>query len=366
MAKTKKDLNSSSMEELLASVGYKIKSFTKGEKIKAKFVRAGTHVAVFDIGGKSEGLVRDGNFLEAKGLISNLKKGDEVAAVVLEPESREGATLLSLRGAAQETSWRKIRKFQEEGATIEAAVKAVNPHGLVVALENETAFIPNSQLSQVLIKMGEDAVGKHIKAKIIDLDEANARIVLSEKAVSEAASLQVANDALKSISEGDEFKGVVTTVTNFGAFVQIAVPVNNKKINIEGLVHVSELSWGKVARADEVISVGDKVEVKVVGVEGSKLSLSMKQMTPNPWDSVEKKYHPDDKITGTVVRISDFGAFVEVSPGVEGLIHITKIPPGTALKEGQKVNCYIEEVDRGEQRLSLGLVVTSAKPLGYK
>ena len=366
MTKTQNDSKSVSMEDLLASTGYKIKSFTKGQKINAKFLRMSARTAVFDIGGKSEGLVREGNFLEAKNLIENLKAGDEIAAMVMEPESRDGATLLSLRGAAQDDFWKKIKKAQEEGKVIEVIVKSVNPHGLVAALENETAFIPNSQLGAVLTKMGEGAVGKHVKTKIIDLDEGNLRIVLSEKAVSEADSLKDVDKALKSVSVGNKFKGVVTTVTNFGAFVQITVPMDDKKVEVEGLVHVSELSWAKTARAEDVIAVGDKVDVKVIGVEHNKLSFSMKQAGADPWETATEKYHPDDKITGTIVRVSDFGAFVEVAPGVEGLIHITKIPPATALKEGQKVNCYIEEVDKKEKRLSLGLLVTSAKPVGYK
>lgn len=364
--KTQAKTEPTSMEALLAAAGQAIKSFTKGEKVKAKLLRVGTRFAAFDIGGKSEGMVLDSNFLEARSLIERLKPGDEVSAMVIDPENRDGATLLSLRGAAQDDFWKKIKKIYKEGETIEVVVKSSNPHGLVVAFENETGFIPGSQLGGALVKLGEEAVSERIKVKIIDLDEANLRIVLSEKAVSEEKSLEKARKALDSISEGDKFSGVVTTVTAFGAFVRIAVPLAGKKVEIEGLVHVSELSWAKVAHPDEVIQVDDTVEVKAIGVENGKLSLSIKQAEPDPWEGIEKKYHPDDKVSGTVVRVSDFGAFVEVEPGIEGLIHITKIPPATSLKPGQKINCYIEEVDKKEQRLALGVVVTSAKPVGYK
>lgn len=365
MVKTKTK-QPTSMEELLAASGQKIRGFTRGEKIKAKFLRTTERSAIFDIGGKSEGLVVDTNFIEARNLIERLAVGDEIAAMVIEPENRDGATLLSLRGAAQDDFWKKIKKIYEKGETVEVVVKSTNPHGLVVAFENETGFVPSSQLGANLVKLGEEAIGKHIKTKIIDLDEGNLRIVLSEKAVSEADNLRELEGALAKISEGDKFEGVATTVTGFGAFVEIKVPVNNKKVKVEGLVHISELSWAKVARPEDVISIGDKVNVKVIGVERSKLSLSIKQAEADPWDEAGEKYHPDDKVTGTVIRTSDFGAFVEISPGIEGLVHITKIPPGTVLKAGQKVTCYIEEIDKKTQKLSLGLMVTSAKPIGYK
>lgn len=355
------------MDELLAHAGQKIKSFKKGDKIKAKLIRVGDRAAYFDIGGKSEGLVIDSNFVEAKNLINNLKPGDEVAAVVVEPENRDGATVLSLKGAALDDFWKKLHARRQGDETIEVIIKAVNPHGLVASLETETAFIPNSQLSRAVASLGEDIIGKHVKTKIIDIDEMSQRIVLSEKAVSEAESIKEIKEAIAGVKEGDKFKGVVTTVTGFGAFVQIKIPAKKgkKEIEVEGLVHVSELSWGKVARPEEVVSVGDVVEVKVLGIDRDKLSLSMKDALKDPWEDVEENYKVDDQVSGRVVRVSDFGVFVELEPGIEGLIHITKIPPATILKEGQKITCYIEEVDAKNQKLALGLVVTS-KPVGYR
>ncbi len=365
MAKNNKN-NPSSMEELLAIAGHKIKSFSRGQKVKAKLIEVTDRSAVFDIGGKSEGMVVDTYFLEAKKLIENLKPGDEVSATIVEPENRDGVALLSLRGAAQDELWRKIKKAQENGEIVEVVVKSINPHGLLVALDNETAFIPSSQIGKDLLSLSEDAIGKHIKTKVVDFDETNSRIVLSEKAVSEAADIKKIQEAFAAIKEGDKFDGTVTTVTNFGAFVEIKVPVGKQKIKVEGLVHVSELSWGKVGRASEVIATGDKVKVKVIGIDKDKLSLSIKQAETDPWSEIDKKYHKDDKVSGNVVKVSDFGAFVELEPGIEGLIHITKIPPGLSVKTGQNLKCYIEEINKEDKRLSLGLVITSEKPLGYK
>lgn len=354
------------MEDLLASSGQKIKGFTRGEKLKAKFIRLNEHSAAFDIGGKSEGLVADVNFMEARKLLATLKAGDEVSAMVVDAENRDGVTLLSLRGAAQDDFWKKLDKILKSGETIEVTVKAVNPHGFVVALDAETAFVPSSQLGAALAKKGEEAVGTKIKVKVIDIDQDNLRIVLSEKAVSEAHEIERIAGALTSLKDGQKFEGKVTTITNFGAFVEIKIPVEGKNVAVEGLVHVSELSWNKVARPEDVISVGDKVQVVVLGMERNKLALSIKQAGLDPWTTIEEKYKPDDKVSGKVIRVSDFGAFVELEPGVEGLIHITKIPPATALHEGQVVNCYIEEINKKESRLALGLVITTSKPLGYK
>lgn len=354
------------MEELLASAGYAIKSFTRGDKIKAKLLRLNDRSASFDIGGKSEGLVVDTNFTEAKKLLESIKVGDEVSAVVIEPENRDGVTLLSLRNAAQDSSWKKIEKAYKNEEILEVTVKMVNPHGLIVALENESAFIPNSQLGVEVASKGESIIGERIKAKIIDLDHTAARVVLSEKAVSEATEIKELAVALSNLKEGEVLEGVVTTVTHFGAFVEVKVPVEKEKVGVEGLVHVSELSWTKVGRPEEVVSVGDKVKVAVLGTDKGKLSLSIKQAVKDPWSSIEDKYSPDDEVSGKVARVSDFGVFVEIEPGIEGLIHMTKIPPATSLKEGQEVNCYIEEVDYKNKKIALGLVVTSAKPIGYK
>jgi ribosomal protein S1 len=354
------------MEELLASTGHNLKSFRKGEKVNAKLIRIGEKSASFDIGGKSEGLLTDSNFAEARTLVDSLKVGDEVSALIMDPENRDGVALLSLRNAAQDDFWKKIEESHKDGKVFEVTVKAVNPHGLVVGLDTETAFVPSSQLGEAVSKKGEGATGERIKVKIIDFDQNNNRIVLSEKAVSEAGEIVKLEEAFENIKDGDAFEGKVTTVTNFGAFVEINIPVKKKKISVEGLVHVSELSYTKVARPEDVVSVGDKVKVKVIGTDKNKLSLSMKQAGEDPWKEIESKYKPDDKVKGKVVRVSDFGAFVELEPGIEGLIHMTKIPPGTSLKEGEEVNCYVEEVNKKDQRLSLGIVVTTSKPVGYR
>ena len=171
----------------------------------------------------------------------------------------------------------------------------------------------------------------------------------------------LAKEALKKIKEGEIYDGIVTTVAPFGAFVKIKIG----KASLEGLVHVSELSFTKVNFPGDVVSEGDKVKVRVLASRDGKLAFSIKQAQKDPWSEVEDKFKPEAKVTGKVVRISDFGVFVELTPGVEGLIHITKIPPTHKLALGQEVKCNIEEINVKDKRIALGLVLTTA-PVGYK
>ena len=226
-------------------------------------------------------------------------------------------------------------------------------------------FIPTSQLGKEITGNAQNLVGKYFKAKVMEIDKMNKKVVLSEKEISEAGDIALIKEALKKIKEGDIYEGIVTTVATFGAFVKIEVPVSKKKAEVEGLVHVSELSFSRVNLPSDVIKVGDKVEVKVLASHEGKLALSIKQAMKDPWSDVEKKYKAEDKVNGRVVRVSDFGYFVELTPGVEGLIHITQVPPSMKIAVGDEVKCTVEEVNAKDKRIALGLVLTSI-PLGYK
>jgi ribosomal protein S1 len=232
---------------------------------------------------------------------------------------------------------------------------------VLVEVDGITGFIPTSQLGREISKKPEDLVGHKFEAKIIDFDKEQNKIVLSEKEVSQADEIGKFRDALKNIPDGAEFDGVVTTVYDFGAFVKI----ESDKVPLEGLVHISELSWDKVQNASDIIKMGDKVKVKVIGKKNEKLALSIKQTLNDPWAGVDKKYTKDTKVEGKVVRISDFGMFVSLEPGVEGLVHITKIPPTQKFEVGDEVDVTVDEIDSKAKKLSLGLVLTS-KPIGYK
>ena len=198
-------------------------------------------------------------------------------------------------------------------------------------------------------------------APLNQVDKGRRKIVFSEKAVSEVKEMAEASKAYDAIKAGELYKGVITTITTFGVFVEIIV----KKNKLEGLVHISETSWDKGTAPADMFKVGQKVEVKVLGLHDGKLSLSIKQAEKDPWTEVASKFKVEDKLKGKVTRNSDFGTFVQIAPGIEGLIHITKIPPATKLGVGDEANVYIEEIDTRNKKISLGLVL-SVKPVGYK
>ncbi len=362
---TKRTSKEPTMAQLLASAKTKVVGFSSGQKVKGKILTKDRKSLVLDIGGKSEGVVTEKAFAEIRDFVKGLKAGDEVWATVLVPETKDGVVLLSLRGAAQDASWEKLTKVQKAKEEVYVLGRGVNPSGVTVEIEGVVGFIPQSQLGKIASKNPQELIGKYFKAQVIEVDKATNKVVLSEKEISEASDIKLQKEALEKIKEGEVYEGEVTTVANFGCFVKIAVEVKNKKVFVEGLVHISELSWGKVKNPSDVFSEGDKVKVKAIGLKGGKLSFSIKTAGLDPWEKVALKYKPEAKVGGVVTKVSDFGVFVEVEPGIEGLIHTTKIPPGKRLKEGEKINCYVENIDTKARKLSLGLVLTS-KPIGYK
>jgi len=349
-----------SMEELLKKHSSKIKGFTRGEKIETKVVEINKKYALFDVGGKSEGILKDIYFQEARDYLRTLKVGDKVNATVMDPETSDGNVLLSLRHAANDSQWVRLENLKNERKVINVNIKSSNNSGISVEYEGIFGFIPTSQIGKTTLKNISKLIGT-LKVKVIEVDKARKKVVFSEKEVSEAKEIKELEELIAKVKTGEIYKGVVTTITSFGVFVEIKIG----KKPVEGLVHVSELSWEKVNKPADSFKVGQKVNVKVLTTKDARLSFSIKQALEDPWKSVKKKFKVDDKVKGKVVRNSDFGTFVQIVPGIEGLIHITKIPPATKLNPGDEVNCYIEEIDEKNKKIALGLVLTS-KPVAYK
>lgn len=349
------------MAELLARHARKVNNLTAGQRIKSKVVSITPTEVILDIGGKSEGIVKEKGYQEAKELINTLKAGQEVLATVLVPESRDGTIVMALRDAMHDITWERLTKAQKEGSEVAVIGRGVTPSGFNVDVEGLSGFIPTSQMGKEANANVQKLIGHGFKVKVIEVDKSQNKIVLSEKEVSEAEDIANAKRAMKKVQEGEIYDGVVTTVANFGCFVRFKV----EKVEIEGLVHVSEMSYSRIANPHDFVKTGDKVRVKVLAARDGKLALSMKQAAGDPWAEVSEKYKVDQKVSGKIVRISDFGMFVELEPGVEGLVHITKIPPTQKFEVGQEVRCEVEEVNVKDKRIALGLVLTSV-PVGYK
>jgi len=364
-AKSKKTSEPSTMEELLARSKYQFRSFTRGQEVEAKLLALESNSATFDIGGKSEAILSESFFDEARSFIQKLKVGDTVKATIMDPETREGRITISLRHAALDSAWKKLEEAYEKDKEVTVVVRGVVNKGLTVESGNIIGFIPLSQLGADVSDKPDALIGKPLKVKAIEVDREKRRVVFSERQVSEAEEIEKTRKALEKVKLGEVYQGKVVQTTSFGAFVEIKVTVNKEEIPIEGLVHVSEIAWEKVDRPDSVLKSGDKVQVKVIEKDESDLALSIKQAQPDPWEKAEEKYKPETKTKGKVVRISDFGVFVELEPGIEGLVHLTKIPPTHKLTRGDMIDVYVEDIDKKEKRISLGLILTT-KPVGYK
>lgn len=362
----------STMEELLETTGYKVRGLQRGMKITGVVTDISRRVMLIDIGAKTEGVVLDKEREVAEDLLKELNVGDKVETVVYSPENDSGQILLSLRQAATDYRWDKINEGHKTGEVVEVRGLEVNKGGLIARYRGVRGFIPASQFGQEYLGNLDRLQNRLIKVKIIEVDRKKNRLIFSEKAVSEAASIALKKKALKKVKTSGVYKGVVSGVMPFGVFVKVSVgkrgqEKEDKELFLEGLVHISEVSWEKVEDLNRLYKVGQEIEVKVISIntDTGKLNLSVKQMVEDPWKKIVKKYPKDKKVKGAVNRLVAFGAFVELELGVEGLMHISKIPADYDIKVGDKLDVYVETVDMEKRRMSLGLVL-GKKPVGYK
>lgn len=352
------------MDELLNQAGQKYYGRKVGELVEGIVTEKTNRAIYLDIGGKTEGMVIDREMKAARDYIKGLEVGDKITAVVTQAENDRGHPLLSLKKAATTSIWQEFEEKLKTKEILRVKGREVNRGGLVVDAKGVQGFIPSSQFGKQYSGTIEELVGKDLEVKAIEVDKEKNRLIFSEREVSEATLLKEQEKALEEIKVGETFAGEITGVMPFGYFVKIS---GKKKISLEGLVHISEISWEKVEDPSKYYKQEDKVKVKVLAVDkkSGRLNLSIKQLLPDPWDEIEEKYKPDAKIKGEVVRLAPFGAFVNLGSGIEGLIHISKIPAEHSINPGDKVDCYIESIDKEQRRISLGLILKE-KPVGYK
>lgn len=322
----------------------------EGEIVKGKIVKVTPQEVYVDIGAKSEGVSPRVEFKDP-----NIEPGQEVYVYVESIDGRDGRTIVSKHKADFLMAWDRIKEAYQNNETVDAKVLRQVKGGLIVDIFGVDAFLPGSQIDVKKVKSIPSFVGKNIKVKVIKLNRARKNIVVSRKEVIEE-EMEKNRQVLLSIKPGDIIEGTVKTLTDFGAFVDIG--------GIDGLIHISDLSWYKIDHPSRVVSPGERVKVKVLEVdpENFKLSLSLKHLTPHPWESVKKKYPIGSKITGIVKKVVDYGAFVELEPGIEGLVHISemtwgKLPdkPSDIVSEGDRVEVVVLNVDVEKQRISLGM-----------
>jgi len=358
------------MEELLAMTNTQIIVPKKGETIKGKVKEKAKKMLIIDIGAKTEGVISDKEYELAADYISELKVGDDVEAIVLTAVTDKGHIMLSFKQAAMEAKWELFEEALKEDKVLEAQGIEVNKGGLIVVVEGMRGFVPSSQFGKSFMGKIKQLKGDIVKVKAIEVDREKNRLIFSERHVSEAAEIAQRDQALEAVKENAIYSGIVSGVMPFGLFVTVEVPVveSSKDIgHVEGLIHISEISWEKVNDPKDFHAVGDRIDVKVLGVDDSsgKLNLSLKQLSEDPWVGIADKYPLGTTFTGKVSRIEQFGVFVNVEPGVDGLIHSSKITPGLNFTKGEEIPVTVESVDSAQRRMSLS-PISMEVPVGYK
>ncbi len=358
------------MEELLAQSKINIVVPQKGDKVTGVITSKSKKSLTLDIGAKTEGIVTDKEFDLASDYVDSLKVGDKIEAHVIAAESEKGQLMLSLKKAAVDSKWERFEEAFEKEETISVKGLEVNKGGLIVVVDGVRGFVPSSQFGKQYIGNFQKLKGQDLDVKVIEVDREKNRLIFSERHVSEAEQLAQREQALETVEAGKIYDGVVSGVMPFGLFVTVEVPVDGKKDDsagfVEGLVHISEISWEKVSHPKDYHKVGDEIKVKVMGVDDNtgKLNLSIKQLSNDPWDSVAEEFAIGTVFTGTVSRVESFGVFVNVKPGVDGLIHMSKIDD-KVFEEGEEVVVSVESVDPDQRRMSLSPVLQEV-PVGYK
>lgn len=348
---TTKDNHVDTMEALADQLGESLIPIKQGTTVKGTVVSASRARIILDLGGIALGLIPGREF---SSVARELKAGDEVAAYVLLQENDDGYVILSLRRADKERYLAALEEHTKAKDTIKVLVKDTNRGGLVVEYGNIEGFLPISQLASAHHPRGnrerdalKSLVEKELEVKVITFDPKANKIVFSEKAAGDAA----AEARAASLKVGEHIEGTVTGVVDFGIFVNIG--------ELEGLVHISEISWDRVENLDRLFRVGDKVNVQVISIEGGRVSLSIKRLTPDPWQTAIKEFAPGQSATGTIVRLSPFGAFIEIAKDVVGLMHISEFGVATEDELREKVNAgdtgqfQILSIDTNSRKVAL-------------
>ena len=353
------------MEDLLQKAKYELKGLKKGEFLKGVIAEKKRRTIFIDIGAKTEGVVGGKELELVRDFVDQLHVGDEVTVQVRVPENERGQILLSLRKAAAEKAW---QFFQEKLASKEPVTvfgRETTRGGVVVnAPFGILGFIPGSQIGKKYQRRPENLVAKKVSVQVLEVNPEKNRLVLSERLVSEPEVVAEEQKLVAKMKVGQKFAAEIVRVEPFGLFVRVLVDPK-KALKLEGLVHISEVSWDKVENLRALYKPGDKVKVVLLRQEEGRLQFSLKRLAPDPWETIEKKYPYETPLKGVVTKVTNFGALVRFEPGIEGLIHVSKIPTGVEFKEGEKVTCYVEKIDKEHRRLSLELSQTK-KPLLYK
>ena len=352
-----------SPESLEEAYDNSIKAFTDGEIVKGVVVDVNRDEVMIDIGFKSEGYIPAAEFEPGQDGVPAVQVGDEIDVYIVRREDSEGQIVLSKKIADQTLIWDEIATAYESGAPVQGRITERIKGGLRVSVGSLRGFLPASQVELRPIQNLEQYVGQTLEMKVISLSKRRHNIVLSRRAWLEAELVQKRSEVLKTLEVGQLITGVVKNITAFGAFVDLG--------GVDGLLHKTDMAWKRIHHPSDVVSVGEEVEVQVIGIsqENEKISLGLKQKTPDPWANIEEKYPVGSSVRGVVVNIVNYGAFLQLEEGVEGLIHVSEmawtrrnVAPSRIVNKGDEIEAIVLEISREDKRISLGLKQLQQNP----
>ncbi|MGC8719985.1 MAG: 30S ribosomal protein S1 [Thermodesulforhabdaceae bacterium] len=350
--------SSENLEELYER---SFQTFQEGEVVRGRVVHVTDDYVVVDIGYKSEGIIPTSEFKDDKGQV-NVRVGDEVDVLLEYHDDDEGVVYLSKEKAAKIKVWDEISRIYEQDGVIEGRIVAKVKGGLSVDI-GIPAFLPGSQIDIRPVKDLDSLVGKTMTFKILKYNRRRRNVVLSRRVILEKEREAKRAETLAKLEEGKVVQGVVKNITDYGVFVDLG--------GVDGLLHITDMSWGRVGHPSEMFQIGDSITVKVLQYdrENERVSLGLKQLTPDPWNDVEQRYPEGSRVKGRVVSIADYGAFVELEKGVEGLIHVSEMSwtekirhPSKIVSVGDLVEAVVLSIDKERRRISLGLKQLEPNP----
>ncbi len=348
-------------QELLDMYDQSLRTLAEGEVVRGRVLRVGSNEVIVDVGYKSEGIIDLDEFIGPDGK-PHVNVGDEIDVLLEKTENRDGYVVLSKEKAEKMKIWEEVERAYADSRPVTGIVKERIKGGLAVDI-GVRAFLPGSLVDIRPVRNLDALKGKELQMRVIKVNRKRGNIVLSRKAVLEEENAHKKRKTLDGLTEGKVVRGVVKNITEYGAFIDLG--------GIDGLLHKTDMSWGRINHPSELFVVGDEVEVTVLKFDPEKerVSLGYKQRTPDPWENVESKYPRESRIHGKVVSLTDYGAFIELEPGVEGLIHVSEMSwtkrvkhPSKLVAVGDTVEAVVLDVDKTARRLSLGLRQTEPNP----
>src|SRR5213075_1957288 len=336
-----------------------LSNIEEGEIVKSKVLRVTDTAVILDVGFKSEGAVAIDEFKDAK----SLKEGDEVEVFLEHLEDNEGAVVLSKKKADFMRVWEKIRVAYETDQPVEGTLVKKIKGGVVVDLMGVDAFLPGSQIALRRVPNIDELLGQKFEFKIIKLNKRRRNIVVSRRVILENERAGKREKLMKELQKDQVRKGVVKNITDFGAFIDLG--------GVDGLLHITDMSYGRIQHPSEMVHIGQELEVKVLDIDWDRerISLGLKQLQSYPWKDVAEKYPVGTRVSGKVVSITNYGAFIELEPGIEGLVHISEMSwtrnvrhPSKLVSIGETIEAVVLKVDPNEEKISLGMKQTEQDP----